>query len=207
MRRLLLAAALAAAFASPVLAQGPATWEIDSSHSSAQFAVRHLMVSTVRGEFSRVAGAVRLDEADLTRSSVEVTIDASTVNSREPKRDAHLRSADFLDVERFPAITFRSRRVLPAGHGRLKVVGDLTIRGATREVTLDVEGPTPAIKDPWGNIKRGATATTRINRRDFGLTWNATLEAGGVVVGDEVAITIDVELVRKDALAAGNKAD
>jgi polyisoprenoid-binding protein YceI len=191
-----LLAVLVALFAAPSLARG-IPWQIDPAHSTAQFAVHHLMISNVKGEFSKVTGLANLDENDLTRSTVEVNVDAATVNTREPQRDAHLRSADFFDVARYPTITFRSRRITPTGNGKFKMTGDLTIHGVTREVTFDVEGPTPAIKDPQGNVRVGASAIARINRKDFGLLWNAALEGGGVVVGDEVAIAIEVELVKQ----------
>lgn len=174
-----------------------ATWSVDPAHSGAHFSVRHMMVSNVRGEFGKISGAAQFDPKDPTVGSVEITIDATSINTRNPKRDAHLRSADFFDVEKFPTITFKSKKVELASPGRLKVTGDLTIHGAAREVVLDVEGPTPEIKDAQGRVRTGATATTRVNRKDFGLLWNRPLEAGGWVVGDEVAITVDVELIRK----------
>jgi polyisoprenoid-binding protein YceI len=182
-----------------------ATWQIDSSHSSAQFAVRHMMVSNVRGEFSGVRGTVEYDPANPAQSKIDVTIDATTVNTREAKRDAHLKTADFLDVEKHPAMTFRSKRVEPAGPGKLKVTGDLTLRGTTREVVLDVEGPSAPVT-MRGTQRTGASATTRISRSDFGLTWNRAIEAGGVVVGDEVTITLDVELTTS-APGAANTAN
>jgi len=172
-------------------------YDIDSSHSSASFKVRHLMVSNVRGEFGAISGTVFIDDVDLTRSTVEVSIDASTINTRDPKRDEHLRSADFLDVAAFPTVTFKSKRVQPGKGGDLFVTGDLTIHGVTREVTLDVEPLSPEVNDPWGNVKRGASARARVNRKDFGLVWNATLDGGGVLIGDEVSITLEVELGRK----------
>jgi polyisoprenoid-binding protein YceI len=175
-----------------------ATWDIDGSHSSAAFKVRHLMLSRVRGELGPVSGTVLLDEADLARSHVEIRIDARAIDTRDAKRDEHLRSADFLDVADHPEVTFRSTAVRRDDGGeRLLVTGDLTIRGVTRPVTLEVDPLPPAVNDPWGNTKRGATARARINRKDWGLTWNLALEAGGVVVGDEVAIEIEVELVRR----------
>jgi polyisoprenoid-binding protein YceI len=174
-------------------------WEIDTAHSSAQFTVRHLMISNVRGEFSKVTGRVNFDGDDLARSSVEATVDVSTINTREPDRDAHLRSPDFFDVAKFPAMTFKSRRVEMNSDGSRKLIGDLTLRGVTRQVTFHVEGPTPAVKDPWGKWRRGASAAAKINRKDFGLTWNAALETGGVLVGDEVSITLDIELVAQGA--------
>ena len=178
-------------------ATSPTQWQIDPAHSAAHFSVRHLMISNVRGEFSKVSGNVVLDPSDLTKSSVEVIVDATTIDTREPQRDEHLRSADFLDVANHPSITFRSKQITAAGAGRFKVTGDLTIRGVTRTVTFDVDGPTPPVKDPWGNVRAGVSATAKINRKDFGLVWNALTEAGGVVVGDEVSITFEAELVQK----------
>jgi polyisoprenoid-binding protein YceI len=173
------------------------SYEIDPSHSSASFKVRHLMVSNVRGELGAVTGRVVIDEADLSRSSVEAIIDARGINTRDEKRDAHLRSPDFLDVEKYPTVTFRSKRVEAGKGGHLRVTGDLTIRGITREATLDVEPLSPEVRDPWGNNKRGVSATTRIDRKDFEVSWNAALDGGGLVVGDEVAITLEVELGRR----------
>ncbi len=174
-----------------------APWELDAAHSGVQFKVRHLMVTSVRGDFEKVAGTIHYDETDISKSRADITIDAASVNTRVAQRDDHLRSADFLDAAKYPTITFKSKRVEKGGQGRLKIIGDLTIRGVTKEVTLDVEGPTPPVKDPQGSIRVGGQATARINRKDFGLTWNKALEAGGVVVGDEVDITIDVEIFRK----------
>jgi polyisoprenoid-binding protein YceI len=167
-------------------------WEIDSVHSGAHFTVRHMMVSNVRGEFGAVTGTLNLDEKDVTKSTVEASIDATTINTREPKRDTHLKSPDFFDVAKFPTITFKSKKVEAAGAGKLKVTGDLTMHGVTKSVVLDVEGPGAAM----GN-KRGASATTKINRKDFGLGWNKVLEAGGVAVGEEVKVEIDLELNKK----------
>ena len=178
-------------------APSPTQWQIDPAHSAAHFSVRHLMISNVRGEFGKVSGNVVLDPSDLTKSTVEVSVDATTINTREPQRDEHLRSADFFDVANHPAITFRSKQITAAGAGRFKVTGDLTIRGVTRAVTFNVDGPTPPVKDPWGNVRAGVSATAKINRKDFGLVWNALTEAGGVVVGDEVSITFEAELVQK----------
>jgi polyisoprenoid-binding protein YceI len=174
-----------------------APWEFDPAHTGIQFKVRHLMVSHVRGGFEKVSGKIAYDEADITKSTAEISIDAASINTNVAKRDEHLRSPDFLDAAKYPAITFRSKKVEKAGEGRLKVTGDLTIKGVTKEVVLAVEGPTPPVKDPWGNARVGGTATTKINRKDFGLTWNAALETGGVAVGDEVEITIDLEIFRK----------
>jgi len=194
--RTLVSAALTFGLATSGLAQS-ARWEIDPAHSNASFTVRHMMVSNVRGEFAKLNGGVDVVGDDPTTAKVAVTIDAASISTHEPKRDAHLRSADFFDVEKFPTITFTSKKVEPVGEGRLKLVGDLTMHGVTKEVTLDVEGLTPAVKDPGGSLRVGAHATTRINRKDFGLLWNRALEAGGVLVGDEVSITLDVELIRK----------
>lgn len=175
-----------------------ADYEIDPAHSQVQFAVRHLMVSNVKGEFGKLSGTIALDEKDLTKSTVTATIDATSINTREAKRDGHLKSADFLDVEKFSAITFKSKKVKKAGKDKLKVTGDLTLRGVTKEVTLDVLA-SPEVKDPWGNFKRGFSATTQISRKDFGLTWNQALEGGGVLVGDEVKIELEIEAAKKAA--------
>jgi polyisoprenoid-binding protein YceI len=176
-----------------------ATWDIDTAHANAGFRVRHLMVSHVRGHLGPVTGTILIDEQDVSRSRVDVSIDARGIDSREPKRDEHLRSADFLDVANHPTVTFRSTRVeAPSGAaGDLRVTGDLTIRGVTRPVTLDVEALPPAIKDPWGNTRRGVSARARISRKEWGLTWNLMIEAGGVAAGDEVAIEIDAEIVAR----------
>jgi polyisoprenoid-binding protein YceI len=176
---------------------GLTQWEIDPSHSSVQFAVRHMMVSNVRGEFTKVSGTVDIDSRDLSRSSVHVVIDAASISTRDEQRDQHLRSPDFLDVANFPTIEFQSRRVTRGSDGALKAVGNLTIRGVTKEVTLDVEDGGSELRDPWGNTKRGASATTKLNRKDYGLRWNVALETGGFVVGDDVKIEIDVELLKK----------
>jgi polyisoprenoid-binding protein YceI len=175
----------------------PKTYVVDPSHSTAAFSVRHLMVSNVRGHLGPVSGTLSLDAEDVTRSRIEATIDAKEIDTRDPKRDEHLRSPDFLDVEKFPSLRFRSTRVKRLGDEQLEVAGDLTIRGITREVVLAVEGPTAESTSPWGQKKIGATATGKINRKDFGLTWNMALEAGGVVVGDEVKINIELELDRQ----------
>ena len=188
------------------LPAGAATsdWKIDPQHSSAQFSVRHMAISTVRGAFSKVTGTILLDDNDITKSTVDVTIDASTVDTREPDRDKDLRSDKFFDVAHYPSITFKSKRVQQVATGKLKVTGDLTIRGTTKEVVLDVEGPTAAVKDPWGNVRAAVTATTKVNRQDFGVKWNATLDSGGVVVGDDVNITIDVEMIKQAPAKSGN---
>lgn len=199
----LAATALAGLLVSPSWATGT-QWQIDPNHSSAQFSVRHLMISNVKGEFSKVTGTVILDGQDIARSSVEVKIDVETLNTRQPDRDKHLRSADFFDAQNFPDMTFKSKRVAQVAPGKLRVTGDLTIRGVTREVTFDVEGLTSPIKDPWGMLRAGASATARINRQDFGLKWNGKMDNGGVVVGDEVSISLDIEFVRPAAAASGN---
>jgi polyisoprenoid-binding protein YceI len=180
------------------------TWQIDPQHSSAQFAVRHLGLSTVRGAFSKLSGTMVLDDQDITKSSVEVTIDVNTVDTREPDRDKDLRSERFFDVTHFPTMTFKSKKVEQLAPGKLRVTGDLTIRGTSREVTLDVDGPTNPVKDPWGNQRLAATATTKINRQDYGVKWNAKLDNGGVVVGDDVNITLDVEMIQKPAAKSGD---
>lgn len=194
----ILIAALAAGAA--CLAEGPAgaaTWEIDRAHSAVQFSVRHMMISNVRGEFGKLTGKARSDENDLTRSTIEATIDAASIDTREAKRDAHLRSPDFLDTDKYPTITFRSKRIDAAGQGRWKVIGDLTLHGVTREITLDVEGPTPERKDPGGKLRAAAHATASLDRKDFGINYNKALDGGGVLVGNEIAVTIDVEAVKE----------
>ncbi len=179
-------------------------WQIDPQHSSAQFAVRHMAISTVRGAFSKVSGTLMLDDKDITKSRVEVSIEVSAVDTREPDRDKDLRSERFFDVAHYPTMTFKSKKVEQITPGKLKVTGDLTIRGTTKEVVLDVDGPTAPVKDPWGNQRLAATATTKINRQDYGVKWNATLDNGGVVVGDDVNITIDVELIQRAAAKSSN---
>ncbi|MCU0657203.1 MAG: YceI family protein [Polyangiaceae bacterium] len=171
------------------------TWNIDGSHSSVTFSVRHLMISNVKGEFQKVSGVVNWDAASPEASSVEVTIEVASINTREDKRDGHLKSAEFFDAEQFPHITFRSTAVKAKGEGA-ELTGDLTIRGVTRSVTLTVDGPTAPQKDPWGNTRVGASGSTKIKRSDFGMTWNAALEAGGVLVGDDISIHVDVSLVK-----------
>lgn len=172
------------------------TWNIDPVHSVAEFKVKHMMISNVKGQFSGIKGSLSLDESDLTDSSVEATIEASSISTGDAQRDAHLKSADFFDAEKFPVLSFHSTRITRTGEGELSVTGDLTIHGVTRKVDFTVEGPTPPAKDPWGNTRLGLSATTKINRKDFGLTWNAALETGGILVGDEVTITLDVQFVK-----------
>jgi len=170
-------------------------WTIDAAHSEVGFAVKHLMISTVRGRFAAVSGTIEFGEGDYTDASVDVTIDAASIDTREEKRDAHLRSADFFDVEQFPTLTFKSRRVQGIKGDAFQLVGDLTIRDITREVVLDVEVE-GFQRDPWGNQKAGFSASTKVNRKDFGLTWNAALETGGVLVADEIKISLDVQLLQ-----------
>jgi len=178
-----------------------AKWQIDPAHSAAHFSVRHLMISNVRGEFTKLSGSALINPADPGKSTVEVTIEAASLNTREPQRDEHLRSADFFDVANHPTLTFRSRRIEPLGAENFRLTGDLTIRGTTKEVTFDVEGPTASVKDPWGNIRAGITASAKINRKDFGVSFNALTETGGLVVGDEVKITIEAELIQQAPVA------
>jgi polyisoprenoid-binding protein YceI len=172
------------------------TWNIDPNHSTAQFTVRHLGISNVSGDFTKVSGTVVLNDKDITQSQVNATIDVNSVDTRVADRDKDLRSPNFFDAEKYPTIEFKSKRIVNNG-GKLQLVGDLTLHGTTREVTLDVDGPTPELSDPWGNLRRGFSATTTINRKDFGVVWNNTLKTGEAVVGDNVKIQIDVELVKK----------
>ncbi|MGB8989881.1 MAG: YceI family protein [Candidatus Sulfotelmatobacter sp.] len=172
------------------------TWNIDPVHSVAEFKVKHMMISNVKGQFTRVKGVLTLDEGDLTSSHIEASVEAASVNTRDDQRDAHLKSADFFDVEKFPTLSFKSTRITRVGDEELTVTGDLTIHGVTRSVVFNVEGPTAPAKDPWGNIRRGLSATTKISRKDFGLTWNSALETGGFLVGDEIAITLDLQFVK-----------
>jgi polyisoprenoid-binding protein YceI len=178
-----------------------AVYDIDPAHTSAQFAIRHLMVSTVRGDFRKVTGTVTLDEKDVTKSTVEATIDVASINTGIEKRDEHLRSPDFFDAASHPTMTFKSKKIEKVGEGKLKITGDLTLHGTTKEVVLDFEGNLTPVKDPMGKTRIGGMATTKINRKDFGLAWHKTLETGGVVVGDEVTITIDTELTQQQAAA------
>jgi len=201
--RAISATALAAVVSLPAAA-ATSTWQIDPNHSSAQFAVRHLGLSTVRGAFTKVSGTIQFDDKDIAKSSVDVTIDAASVDTRVEGRDKDLRSDHLFEVENYPTLTFKSTKVEQVEVGKLRVTGDLTIHGVTKQVVLDVEGPTAAVKDPWGNQRAAANATTKINRQDFGVKWNAKMDNGGWVVGDDVAITIDVEMVQKGAPKSGN---
>lgn len=196
--RIAILAGLAAVFSLPA-AVATSEWKIDPPHSSAQFAVRHLTISTVRGAFTKVSGTVQLDDQDITKSSVEVTIDAASVDTRVPDRDEDLRSDRFFEVAKYPTITFKSKKVEQVAAGRLKITGDLTIHGTTKEVVLDVDGPTAPIRDPRGNQRMAINATTKINRQDYGVKFNAKMDNGGLIVGDEVFINIDAEMVKSAA--------
>jgi polyisoprenoid-binding protein YceI len=186
------------------LLSGPATamaadYEIDAVHSSVQFGIKHMMVSTVRGEFRAVSGRASLDDRDLKAARVEANIEAASIDTRNASRDAHLRSPDFFDVEKYPRITFTSREVKKVGAGKYKVAGTLDLHGVQKTVVLDVESSAQEVKNPEdGSLRRGAVAKTTLNRKDFGLHWNQALEAGGVLVGETVQVTLDLQLVRKD---------
>jgi polyisoprenoid-binding protein YceI len=172
-------------------------WAFDDSHSKVLFTVKHLMITNVTGKFSGIKGTIMIDDKEIAKSKVDVTIDADSVNTDNGKRDDHLKGPDFFDVKKYPALKFVSKKIDKVSDGVLKVSGDMTIKDKTVPVTFDVEGPTPTIKDPWGNVKRGLSATTKISRKDFGITWNKALDGGGVVVGDDVKITLEVELNAK----------
>jgi polyisoprenoid-binding protein YceI len=190
---------MAAALAITVLpSMAQSTWNIDPAHSAAQFQVRHLMISNVRGEFGKMSGVVSFDGKDYSSIKADAVIDVTSINTREKKRDDHLRSPDFFDAAKYPTITFRSKRVASVKDGSFNLVGDLTMHGVTREVTLAVEA-TPIIKGMSGERRIGAHATAGLNRQDFGVKWNSTLDGGGVVVGDEVQITLDLELIQAAA--------
>ena len=194
-QRLGIASAIALLTSLSALAQ-TSTWNIDPAHSTAQFTVRHLAISNVTGNFTKVTGSIVLNEKDIKQSQVSASIDVSSVDTRVEARNKDLKSPNFFDVEKYPTIEFKSKRIVSGG-GKLQVIGDLTIHGTTREVTLDVDGPTPELSDPWGNSRRGISATTTINRRDFNLTYNNLLKSGEAVVGDNVKIQIDAEMVKK----------
>ncbi len=195
--RLTIAAALATALAisSPA---ATTTWQIDPAHTAAGFSVKHMMIATVRGQFKGVTGTVNWDDQDINKSSVDVTIDTNTVDTGEPKRDADLKSANFFDVANYPTITFKSTKIEQISAGKMKVTGNLTIHGITKQVVLDVEGPSGAIKDPWGKTRVALNATTTVNRMDYGVKWNAKLDGGGMVVSDDVNISIDLEMTKKE---------
>ncbi|MDD2581792.1 MAG: YceI family protein [Desulfuromonadaceae bacterium] len=196
MKRIIASISTIIALALPALALA-STWTIDPDHSNIGFKVKHLMVSNVKGNFDKHTGVVEINDKDITKSKVQVTIDTKSINTNVQKRDEHLRSADFFDVAKYPTMTFVSTKVTKVGKNKLKVTGNLTLHGVTKQVVLDVDGPTKESKDPWGNIRKGATATTKINRKDFGLVWNAALETGGVMVGDEITITLEIEMIKK----------
>lgn len=178
------------------------TYQIDPAHSSAQFVVRHMMITNVRGGFSSVKGTVEIDSDNPSASSVDATIDVSSIATLDTQRDTHLKSADFLDAEHYPTITFKSSKIEKTGDEEYNLTGDLTIHGVTKQVTLKVESPSEEGKDPWGNFRRGASATTKIKRSEFGLTWNAVLETGGIMVGDDLKIEVDVQMIKAAATTA-----
>ena len=200
MRHLLARLAAASLLSATLTLPAPAatsTWQIDPAHTAAGFSVKHMMISTVRGKFKGVTGTIIWDDQDLNKSTIEVTIDANTVDTTEPKRDADLKSPNFFDVAKYPTITFKSKKIEQVSAGKLKVTGDLTIHGTTKEVVLDVEGPTGPVKDPWGMTRAAANATTKVNRQDFGVKWNGKMANGDLVVSDDVNITIDLEMTKK----------
>ncbi|AKU90690.1 YceI family protein [Vulgatibacter incomptus] len=204
MSKILTSVLAAAAMSLPALAMA-ADYQIDTSHSNASFKVRHMMVSTVQGEFGKLTGTASYDPKNPEKIAIDAVIDATTINTREPKRDAHLKSPDFFDVEKHPTLTFKSKSAKAKGPGKLEVTGDLTMHGVTKPVTFLVEGLDQEVTDPWGGSRLGGTATTKINRKDFGLNWNKALEAGGVMVSDEVSITVDVELVKQAPAKSAEK--
>ncbi len=172
------------------------TWKIDPAHSSADFKVKHMMISHVKGSFAGISGTLTEHATDASLSSVEASIDISTLSTGDAQRDGHLKSGDFFDAAQYPTMTFKSTTVTKKGEGEYSVAGDLTIHGVTKPVTFAVEGPSAPGKDPWGNTRIGLSATTKINRKDFGLTWNSALETGGVLVGEDVTITLDVQFIK-----------
>ena len=182
------------------------TWELDPAHSGIEFSVRHMMVSTVKGRFEKIKGTVELDDKDVTKSTVDVTIDLTSVNTNEPKRDVHLKSPDFFDIAKFPAATFKSTKVQKAGKNKLKVTGDLSLHGVSKPVVLEVEGPTEPYKTPFGTTVRGVHATAKIDRKDFEIGWNKVLDNGGVLVGNEVSLDLNAELTEKAAAATAKPA-
>ena len=188
--------AIAMLIALPVLAHAD-NWQIDPAHTNVEFTVRHMMISNVKGQFQKTSGTITTNGNDPTSAQINATIDATSIDTRVEKRAAHLKSPAFLDVDKFPTITFKSTKVEAEGAGKWKVTGDLTLHGVTKPVVLEVESSGTPIADPMGNTRAGASATTKISRKDFGLTWNQPLETGGVMVGDEVAISIDLEAIKK----------
>lgn len=196
MKRIALIGTMLMAFSSTAFAQGAVEWALDGSHSNVGFSVKHMMVSNVRGRFEKFDGKMMMDPAKMTEAQLEISIDAASINTRDTKRDDHLRNPDFFDVQKFPKITFKSKQIKKAGKG-FKVMGDLTIRDVTKPVTLTVKEMSPVITDPWGNQRFGATATTTINRNDFNVKWSKTMDKGGLVVGNDVEIVLDVEFIQK----------
>jgi len=192
MKRLFFFGAFVLLSAFAALAQGPSTWQIDPAHSNAQFTVRHLGISNVQGEFTKVGGSIQLNEQEVTKSSVTATVEMASVDTRNSDRDNDLKSANFFDVAKYPTMTFTSKGILRATDGKLQMTGDLTLHGVTREVTFTVDGPSDAIKDPWGNARRGASAATKIHRSDFGIT-----KYPSTMIGEDVNITLDVEFTKK----------
>lgn len=172
------------------------TWKLDPSHSGAEFKVRHMMISNVKGSFSGLSGTLTEHTTDSSLSSIEASIDVATISTGDPQRDAHLKSADFFDVEKYPTMTFKSTAVKPKGEAEYEVTGDLTIHGVTRPITFAVDGPSQPGKDPWGNTRIGLSATAKLSRKEYGLTWNSALETGGVLVGDEISISLDVQFIK-----------
>jgi polyisoprenoid-binding protein YceI len=185
------------AMSTTIAAPAITTWNVDSTHSVVEFKVKHMMISNLKGHFTGVTGTLSLDEADLTQSSVKAAIEIASIHTLDEGRDAHLKAADFFDAEQFPTMQLKSTHIAVKSDGELVVTGDLTIKGVTRSVRCAVEGPSPATKDPWGNTRIGVAATTKINRKDFGLTWNAALEAGGLMVSEDVSITLDLQFVKQ----------
>ena len=180
----------------PTTSAATTTWKLDPAHSQAEFKVKHMMISNVKGSFSGLSGTLTENTADATLSSIEASIQINTINTGDPQRDAHLKSADFFDVEKYPTMTFKSTQVKPNGDGGYNVTGDLTLHGQTRQQTFVVDGPSDPAKDPWGNTRIGLSATAKINRKDYGLNWNAALETGGILVGEDVYITIEVQFIK-----------
>jgi polyisoprenoid-binding protein YceI len=185
---------MTAATATPTA--GVTTWKIDPAHSQAEFKVKHMMVTNVKGGFSGITGTLKLSDVDPAHSSVEATIPVATLNSGDAQRDGHLKSPDFFDPDKYPTFTFKSTNVTRHAVGQHKVAGELTLHGVTKNVTFEVEGPSEPGKDPWGNLKIGLSATAKINRKDFGLSWNAALETGGVLVGEDVTISLEIQFIK-----------
>jgi polyisoprenoid-binding protein YceI len=172
------------------------TWKLDPAHSAAEFKVKHMMISNVKGSFSGLSGDLTLHEPDHTLTRVDASVDVATVSTGDAQRDSHLKSAEFFDAEKFPTMTFKSTKVVSEGGGDFAVTGDLTLHGVTKSVTFDVEGLSAPAKDPWGNTRVGLSAKTKVNRKDFGLSWNAALETGGVLVGEDIAISLEVQFIK-----------